>query len=104
MNDERKGHPSASSFHRYEKCPGAFQLEHQAREIGQLAFQSSDDAKRGERIHAWLAGELVTDALNNEELETAQQLKARADEQIRLIFQDQPYRHELKEKRVWLRS
>jgi hypothetical protein len=99
MIDERKSMPSASSFHRYVKCPGAFQLEQQAREIGQLAFQSSADALRGEKIHAWLAGEPAE--LSSEEQETANNLKDRSEEQIRLVFQDAPYTR-LKEKRVWL--
>lgn len=134
MSDpERKGHPSASSFHRYIKCPGAFQLEQQAREIGQLAFQGNKDAERGTRIHAWLAltdeeRELVTNLLKlpekereialaklergidpsllnltDSDLQCGNDLKARADEQVRLIFQDQPYL-ELKEKRAWLRN
>lgn len=133
MNDERKGHPSASSFFRYIKCPGAFQLEMQAREIGQLAFQGNKYAERGTRIHAWLAltdeeRELVTnllklpekerksalaklncgidpDILNltDADLQCGNDLKARADEQVRLLFPDSNYL-ELKEKRAWLRN
>lgn len=102
MNDpERRNQPSASGFFRLEKCPGSFHLIQQARELGQAAFQSSADADRGTRIHAWVAGEPVQ--LTTEELDTTSQLQARADEQIRLIFQDEPY-SELKEKRVWLQD
>lgn len=98
--DERQGQPSASSFARYEACPGSFALEQEARRLNQLAHQGGKDADRGTRIHAWLAGEPIE--LNDEERTTAENLKARADEQVRRIFEDQPF-HELMEKRIWLK-
>lgn len=99
--DERMGLPSASNFHRYEKCPGSFQLEREARRIGQAAHQGGEAASRGTRIHRWLEDpESIT--LPAEELELANSLKERGDEQVRRIFGDEPYT-ELREKRLWLR-
>jgi hypothetical protein len=99
-SDERRSMPSASSFARYEACPGSFQLETEARRIGQLAHQGGKDADRGTRIHAFLAGEQVE--LNEEERTTAENLKARADEQVRRIFDGVEFL-ELREKRIWLK-
>lgn len=96
---ERQGQPSASSFGRYEQCPGSFGLEQEARRLNQLAHVSSKDSDRGTRIHAWLAGEPAE--LNEEELVCAQGLKDRAAEQVARIFQDESYT-ELVEKRIWL--
>ena len=87
--DERQGQPSASSFARYQLCPGSFGLEQEARRLNQLAHVSSKDSDRGTKIHAWLAGEDVE--LNEEELVTAQSLKDRAQEQIHRIFGDNGY-------------
>lgn len=103
MNDdlERRNQPSASSFGRYEKCPGSFGIEQEARKLNQLAHISSKDSDRGTRIHAWLAGEPAE--LNEEELMCAQGLKDRAAEQVARIFGDQTYT-ELVEKRIWLRE
>jgi hypothetical protein len=97
--DERQGQPSASSFARYQLCPGSFGLEQEARRLNQLAHMESKDSDRGTRIHAWLAGEPAE--LTPEELTVAQGLKDRANEQIRRVFQEAPY-NELKEKRIWL--
>lgn len=99
--DERQGQPSASSFGRYQMCPGSFGLELEAKRLGQQAHVSSKDSERGTRIHAWLAGESVE--LNEEEAITAQNLKDRAAEQISRIFGDNQY-NELREKRIWLRE
>jgi hypothetical protein len=100
VNDERMAMPSASSFARYESCPGSFQLEAEARRIGQLANQGGKEADRGTRIHAFLAGEPVE--LNEEERTTAINLRDRADEQVRRVFDGAEFL-ELKEKRVWLK-
>jgi hypothetical protein len=101
VTDERQGQPSASSFARYESCPGSFALEVEARKLNQLAHQGGRDADRGTRIHAFLAGEPVE--LNEEERTTAENLRARADEQIRRIFDGAEFL-ELVEKRIWLRE
>ncbi|NBW16548.1 MAG: DUF2800 domain-containing protein [Caulobacteraceae bacterium] len=50
MNNERGDLPSASNAHRYAACPGS----HRAC-IG-LPDTTSEDAARGDRIHAWLEG------------------------------------------------
>ena len=50
MSDERGDLPSASNAHRYAACPGS----HRAC-IG-LPDTTSEDAARGDRIHAWLEG------------------------------------------------
>jgi hypothetical protein len=97
--DERAGAPSASNWARYEKCAGSWQLERKARELGQAAFTHTQAALRGERIHAWLAGEEVE--LSESEAQTAHFLEERALEQVRRIFgEKQP--NVLYEKRLWL--
>jgi CRISPR/Cas system-associated exonuclease Cas4 (RecB family) len=59
MTDPRRNLPSASSFGRYAACPGAFALERQAREAGQLANEPTPEGDSGSRIHRALAGEKV---------------------------------------------
>ena len=55
--DERQGQPSASSFARYQLCPGSFGLEQEARRLNQLAHVSSKDSDRGTKYMRCLAGE-----------------------------------------------
>lgn len=50
--DPRRGLPSASSLHRLRDCPGSWQLESTLPEQ-----PAGEDAERGTRIHAWLAGD-----------------------------------------------
>ena len=59
----------------------------------------SEDASKGERIHAHLAGETVE--LTESEATTAGFLKERGEEQIERIFEGQEYQ-QLREKRLWL--
>jgi CRISPR/Cas system-associated exonuclease Cas4 (RecB family) len=59
MTDPRRKLPSASSFARYAACPGAFALEAQARETGELANEETPEALSGSRIHQAMAGEKV---------------------------------------------
>ena len=99
MDDERKGLPSASPWASYELCAGKFQLEQEAKRLGQEAHRQSEDAASGKRIHARLAGEQVE--LSESEATTAAFLKERGDWQIERIFGTQPYR-QLREKRLWL--
>jgi hypothetical protein len=99
MTDERKGLPSASSWRRYESCAGSWQLEGEAARIGQSAHLESDDASRGDRIHAWLAGQKLE--LVDSEATTAAFLKERAEWQVERIFEGQEYQ-QLREKRLWL--
>jgi hypothetical protein len=100
MTDERKGLPSASSWRRHELCAGSWQLEQEAKRLGQEAHKSSPAAARGSLIHAYLAGEKVELSLADQK--TADFLKERAEEQVRRIFGDQPI-NVLKEKRLWLK-
>lgn len=105
MADERKGHPSASSWPRYERCAGSWALEQEARRIGQEAHKSSVAAERGTLIHAYLAG--IPDEDGNEivlsetEQKTAEFLQERAQEQIERIFEGRQV-STLVEKRLWL--
>lgn len=103
--DERKGLPSASHWRRYELCAGSWQLEQEAKRLGQAAFSvQNPEARRGSRIHAYLAGVPDEDGseikLTESEQETADFLQERAQEQIKRIFGDQPV-SVLKEKRLW---
>jgi hypothetical protein len=103
-DDDRKKLPSASSWARFELCHGSWQLELEARRLGQVAHVTSPSARSGARIHAYLAG--VTDedgkeiVLSAEEQTTADFLQERATEQARRIFGDTPYQ-QLDEKRLW---
>jgi hypothetical protein len=103
--DERLGLPSASSWRRYELCAGSWQLETEARVLGQSAHETSPQAERGALIHAWLAGEVDEDGteikLDDSEQQTADFLQERATEQVHRIFGDEPTL-ELAEKRLWL--
>jgi hypothetical protein len=103
--DERLGLPSASSWRRYELCAGSYQLELEARKLGQVAHVSSPDAERGELIHAWLAGIPDEDGkeikLNDSEAQTAEFLLERMSDQRVRIFGEEPTQ-QLVEKRLWL--
>ena len=100
MTDERRGLPSASSWRRYELCPGSWALEQEAKRLGQEAHKSSPAAARGTQIHAYLAGEKVE--LSEADQKTAGFLKERAEEQVKRIFGDSQV-NVLKEKRLWLK-
>jgi Protein of unknown function (DUF2800) len=103
--DERLGLPSASSWRRYELCAGSWQLEAEARQLGQAAHETSPAAQRGSLIHAYLAGAVDEDGteikLDDSEQQTADFLQVRATEQVHRIFGDEPTL-ELAEKRLWL--
>jgi Protein of unknown function (DUF2800) len=103
--DERLGLPSASAWHRYELCAGSYQLEGEAKQLGQLAHETSPAAERGALIHAYLAGVVDEDGteikLDDSEQQTADFLQERAQSQISRIFGDEPTQ-QLDEKRLWL--
>jgi Protein of unknown function (DUF2800) len=103
--DERLGLPSASAWRRYELCAGSWQLEAEARQLGQAAHETSPAAQRGSLIHAYLAGEVDEDGteikLDDSEQQTADFLQERATEQVHRIFGEEPTL-ELAEKRLWL--
>ena len=109
-NDERMGLPSASNWRRYELCAGSYQLELEAKKLGQEAFGSSAASERGDRIHAWLAG--IPDEngheikLNASEAATADFLQERSQAEVLRIFGSQlgesPDLKCRTEKRLWL--
>jgi hypothetical protein len=102
--DERMGLPSASNWRRYKLCAGSWQLEVEARRLNQLAHQDSPAAKRGMRIHAYLAGELWDGEpvpLDDDEQRTADFLQERAQGEAQRIFGDEATQ-QLNEKRLWL--
>lgn len=103
MNDtERKGMPSASAFPRYDICKGSYQMEQEARRLGQVAHEGCKEAERGERIHAWLAGEPIE--LPENEKTDANDLWDRAVGQQERIFGTGVKLGALTEKRLWLQS
>jgi hypothetical protein len=61
MSDERSGLPSASAASRYAACLGSWDLERQVAEV-----ESTGDAAIGNRIHAALALEPVTNLTTDE--------------------------------------
>lgn len=100
--DEREGLPSASPWRRYELCGGSFQLEEEAKRIGQAAHQKNPEAQSGDRKHEWIAGLRPDDQLSETELTTARFLRERGDEQIERIFGDDQHLEFIIEKRFWL--
>jgi PD-(D/E)XK nuclease superfamily len=103
--DERLGLPSASSWRRFELCPGSWQLEQEAKKLNQEAHVGGAAAERGERIHAWLAGIPDEDGneikLRDDEAVTADFLMERATGERIRIFGDQQV-GQLDEHRLWL--
>lgn len=75
-------------------------MEQEAQRLGQVAHVGGKEAERGERIHAWLAGEPVD--LASDELADAEALRMRADDQIHRIFGDGTAIQSLEEKRLWM--
>jgi Protein of unknown function (DUF2800) len=102
--DERLGLPSASAWHRYELCAGSWQLEQEAKRLGQAAHQDSPAAQRGTLIHAYLAGEVDEDGsqrkLDDESQRTADFLQERAQGEAQRIFGEEKT-WQLSEKRLW---
>jgi hypothetical protein len=103
--DERLGLPSGSNWRRYELCAGSWQLEQEAKRLGQAAHETSPAAERGTLIHAYLAGELDEDGnpieLDEEAQKTADFLQERSQGEVARIFGDAPWQ-QLSEKRLWL--
>jgi Protein of unknown function (DUF2800) len=50
-DDERLGLPSGSTFDRLIKCPPSHALSQRARELGQVAHETSPESERGTLIH-----------------------------------------------------
>jgi hypothetical protein len=103
--DERRGLPSASSWARFEACAGSWQLEQEAIRLGQAAHAPTKDSERGDRVHAFLAGQVDEDGkeikLTQDEQAVADTLQDLSTEQVERIFGDAPY-GQLNEKRLWL--
>ena len=99
-NDDRRGLPSASSWRRLELCAGSWQLEQEAKRLGQEAHKSSAAATRGTQIHAYLAGEKAE--LSEADQKTADFLQERAQEQVERIFNGAQV-DTLIENRLWLK-
>jgi Protein of unknown function (DUF2800) len=97
--DEREGLPTASPWRRYELCAGSYQLTQQAIALGQEACKKSEAADSGDRIHTWLEAKQVE--LGPSEMQTAQFLKERADDQVVRIFGDAKTMIKY-EQRYWL--
>lgn len=94
MSDERNGLPSASAASRYAACLGSYQLERQV-----VEQETSADAQTGNRIHAALALEPVTD-LTTDETWIIDRCREQEAEVVRQFFGDKTpncYR----EKRLW---
>ena len=78
MSDERGDLPSASNAARYAACPGS----HRAC-IG-LKDESSEDSRRGDRIHAWLQarrspGSVTAFDIDGDDLDVATQCERQAN-------------------------
>ena len=81
MSDERGDLPSASNAARYAACPGS----HRAC-LG-LTDESSEDSRRGDRIHAWLQarrspGSVTPPDLDADDLDVATRCERQATELI----------------------
>ncbi len=92
MSDERKNLPSASSMERYQLCPGSWRAEQ-----GQ-PDETSEDAETGNRIHAALAGEVVTPPLTDDEERVA---KACGEQLWELLESTGCLRRVYTEERLW---
>lgn len=82
MNDERQSKPSASSMERYQLCPGSWRAEQ-----GQ-PDETTEDAETGNRIHAALAGEVVTPPMTDDEERVFEMCKVQAEALIQNTLGD----------------
>lgn len=94
MSYERNSKPSASSMERYALCPGSW-----AAEQG-IPDATTDDATTGNRIHAWLAGEVVEPTLTADELAVAEKCRWQEELWLSTVL---PHRDEMiREQRYWM--
>jgi len=94
MSDERSGLPSASAASRYAACLGSYDLERQVAEV-----ESTGDAAIGNRIHAALALEPVTN-LTTDETWIIDRCREQELELVKQTFGDiEP--NCFREKRIW---
>jgi hypothetical protein len=94
MSDERSGLPSASAASRYAACLGSWDLERQVAEV-----ESTGDAAIGNRIHAALALEPVTN-LTTDETWIIDRCREQEAELVANIFGGYET-HCFREKRLW---
>jgi hypothetical protein len=95
MSDERHGLPSASAAHRYALCPGSFLLEQMANEPD----TTGQDAKTGNRIHGYLAGDQI--ALSDEEQSIADACRIQQAALESEIFPTNGCKYAV-ERRLWI--
>ena len=100
-DDERLGLPSGSSFARLLKCPASHLLSLRARELGQVAHETSIESARGILIHK--AYELQSaDGLSASEVADYEALLAQREEIIaQWLPNGQPVKR-IAEERLWL--
>jgi hypothetical protein len=94
--DERGNLPSASAASRYAACLGSWQLERQVAEI-----ESSGDAATGNRIHAALGLEPVTN-LTTDETYIIDRCREQEAELVKQVFSTSTEEPQVfREKRLW---
>ena len=96
MTDERNGLPSASAASRYAACLGSWQLEKAI-----LETESTSDAATGNRIHAALGMEPVTDLSTDETyiIDRCREHEAGLVKQVFAHSTEEP--QVFREKRLW---
>jgi hypothetical protein len=100
MIDERKNLPSASKISCYRHCRGAFQLSQGCSDV--RTAEEIEWAESGNRIHAYLAGEIPADGLSESELDGA--IRCRDVEAWVLTKAGFEILTSFREKRLWLKS
>jgi hypothetical protein len=98
MKDERRGLPSASKVARYMACPGSYALEQGCDEF--RTEEAIRWAESGDRVHAYLAGELSADDLAGNELDVAQRCREQEGRLLETCGIGEP--DEYRETRLWL--
>lgn len=101
MQDERLNLPSASALERLDKCHGSFHL------AAQCPNTTGVWGEIGDRVHAWLRGEIPGCEMPPEQLETGQQCRAQADQAIEewmRQFSLEDCTHSKSPGRLWLRK
>lgn len=95
MSDERHGLPSASSAQRYMLCPGSFLLEQSVNEPD----TAGEDAKSGNRIHGYLAGDQI--CLSDDEQSIADACRIQQTALEKEIFPANGCKYAV-ERRLWI--
>jgi uncharacterized protein DUF2800 len=100
-DDERLGLPSGSTFERLTKCPASHRLSQKARELGQVAHETSPESERGLTIHK--AYELQSaDGLSDSDTADYQAIMAQREAiTAQWLPNGQPVKR-IAEERLWL--